>query len=68
MTIMIRLLLIFGLGVCTLQIFAQNISSKPASTFQAGALSNTPATAITLKGVIRTSDGKPAASVNVQLK
>jgi iron complex outermembrane receptor protein len=56
---MIRLLFIICFGIITQQIFAQNISEKPALT---------PSIALVLKGIVRTSDGKPAAFVNVQLK
>src|SRR4030095_1791164 len=64
-----RLLLIFCFGILTLQISAQNISTKPDLAFQPGTVSYTRSTsAVVLKGIVRTSDGKPAAFVNVQLK
>jgi iron complex outermembrane receptor protein len=66
---MTRLLFIFCFGIFALQISAQNISEKTIVTFQTGTLRPTaPSIALVLKGVVRTSDGKPAAFVNVQLK
>ena len=63
------LLLILCLGILSLKISAQNSSTNSAITFQPGNLGNTSSiSAIALKGVVRTSDGKPAAFVNVQLK
>jgi iron complex outermembrane recepter protein len=66
---MIRLLFVFGFGIFTLQNSAQNISTKPGIEFQHGVIITAPPiTALDLKGIVRTSDGKPAALVNVQLK
>ncbi len=64
-----RLLLILCLGTFSVPISAQNSSINSAITFQPGIPANTPSgNAVALKGVVRTSDGKPAAFVNVQLK
>ena len=66
---MTRLFLILCLGILSVQISAQNSSTNSTITFQPGTLVNTSSiSAIALKGVVRTSDGKPAAFVNVQLK
>ena len=66
---MTRLLLIPCLGILSVQISAQNSSPNPVITFQPVTYANTsPISAVALKGVVRTSDGKPAAFVNVQLK
>jgi iron complex outermembrane receptor protein len=66
---MTRLLLILCLGILSVQISAQNSSANSTITFQPGTLANTSyVSAVALKGVVRTSDGKPAAFVNVQLK
>jgi len=67
--IMTRLLLILSFGILTTQIFAQNTSTGSSLTIQDDAPTYKPtASAVALKGVVRTSDGKPAAFVNVQLK
>ena len=66
---MTRLLLILCLGILSVHISAQNNPTNSSITFQPGAPGNRSSTsAVALKGVIRTSDGKPAAFVNVQLK
>jgi len=66
---MVRLLFIFCLGNFGLQISAQNISAKTDLAFQpVNVTTKQPASAVVLRGVVRTSDGKPAAFVNVQLK
>jgi hypothetical protein len=64
-----RLLLTISFGILTIQISAQNISTRPDLAFQPGSVSSVqPTNAVVLKGIVRTSDGKPAAFVNVQLK
>jgi iron complex outermembrane recepter protein len=64
--LMNRIILTLCLGIISLQVTAQhnlNSGNQPQSPATANSL---PAPA--LKGVVRTSDGKPAASVNVILK
>ena len=64
-----RLLLTISVGILTIQISAQNISTRPDLAFQPGSVSSVqPTNAVVLKGIVRTGDGKPAAFVNVQLK
>jgi len=60
-----KLLLTCALGILTTTIFAQNISTA-TTTLQY----NEPASigVPVIKGIIKTSDGKPASSVNVQVK
>ena len=66
---MIRLLFIVSLGLLMIQTSAQNIETKPDITSQSKtALYQLPENALVLKGTVRTSDGKAAAFVNVQLK
>ena len=66
---MIRLLIVLCFGILTIQISAQNISTSPSLITQTNAATYTaPTSALVLKGVVRTSDNKPAAFVNVQLR
>src|SRR5215203_1027284 len=63
---MTRLPLFLCLGIFSIQMSAQNSSTN---SFQPDTVLNVPSlSAVVLKGIVRTSDGKPAAFVNVQLK
>ena len=66
---MIRLLLISCFGILTIQTSSQDISSKTITPLQSNIPAHKPAeNALVLKGIVRTSDNKPASFVNVQLK